>query len=93
VSPEILLADVTGRTAPGRFGGTLTARSVADVMLPPASLPPDATLDASFRLTHGRYPTSLYVVDPEGRPTGYLDLLELTVRYVEALQADPAGDA
>ena len=83
----------TGRAAAGRFGGTLMARSVADVMLPPASLPPDATLDAAFRLMHGRHLTGLYVVDPEGRPTGYLDLLELTVRYVEALQAEPAGDA
>lgn len=88
VSPEILLADAIDLDAAGRLGSTLTARSVADVMMPPASLPPDATLDAAFRLMHARHLSGLYVVDAEGRPTGYLDLLELTVRYVEALQAD-----
>ena len=93
VSPEILLADVSDLAAVGRFGGTLTARSVADVMLPPASLPPDGDAGCRVPAPARRHLTGLYVVDPQGRPTGYLDLLELTVRYVEALQADRAGDA
>jgi hypothetical protein len=29
-------------------------------------------------------------VDGDGRPTGYLDLLELTLRFVEAIEADAA---
>ena len=39
---------------------------------------------------HARHLSGLYVVDGDGRPTGYLDLLELTMRYVEALEADRA---
>jgi CBS domain-containing protein len=93
VSPEILLADAKDLLTAGRLGTTLTARTISDVMLPPASLPADATLDAAFRLMHARHLTGVYVVDAAGRPTGYLDLLELTVRYVEALQGDRSGDA
>ncbi|HEX5589242.1 MAG TPA: hypothetical protein VFX65_02990, partial [Candidatus Limnocylindrales bacterium] len=55
---------------------------------------------------HERRIGGLYVVDVNGRPTGYLDLLELAVVYAGALAADaeraagggagaeaPAGDA
>jgi len=31
--------------------------------------------------------------DADGRPTGYLDLLELTLAYVEALEADRSGSS
>jgi hypothetical protein len=37
---------------------------------------------------HARRLSGLYVIDEAGRPTGYLDLLELTMRYVEALEDD-----
>jgi hypothetical protein len=47
-----------------------------------------ATIDEAFRRMHARHLSGLYVVDAAGRPTGYLDLLELTMRYVEALEAD-----
>jgi hypothetical protein len=38
---------------------------------------------------HQRHLSGLYVVDPDGRPTGYLDLLELVLLYVDALEAPP----
>ena len=39
-----------------------------------------------------RHLSGLYVVDAAGRPTGYLDLLELPCRYVEALEDAPPRD-
>jgi CBS domain-containing protein len=88
VSPETLLADMGDLTKAAEFGHVAAARTVEDVMLPPAVIRPDATLDAAFRQMHARHLSGLYVVDAAGRPTGYLDLLELTLRYVEALEAD-----
>ena len=67
------------------------ARRVADVMLPPASIKGTATVDEAFRLMHARHLSGLYVVDDADRPTAYLDLLELSIRYLEALrQSRPA---
>lgn len=88
VSPETLLADISDLADAARFGHAAAARTIADVMLPPAVVAPEATLDEAFRRMHARHLSGLYVVDAEGRPTGYLDLLELTMRYVEALEAD-----
>lgn len=88
VSPETLLADISDLADAARFGHAAAARTVRDVMLPPAAVPADATLDEAFRRMHARHLSGLYVVDDDGRPTGYLDLLELTMRYVAALEAD-----
>jgi CBS domain-containing protein len=93
VAPEALLADISDLADAARFGHAVAARTVADVMLPPAVIGPTASLDEAFRRMHARHLSGLYVVDEAGRPTGYLDLLELTMRYVEALEADPARDA
>ncbi len=57
-------------------------------MIGRASIKADATIDDAFRIMHARHLSGLYVVDAEGRPTGYLDLLELAIRYVEAIEAD-----
>jgi CBS domain-containing protein len=50
---------------------------------------PDDTVDAAFRVMHQRRLSGLYVTDPAGRPIGYLDLLEVTIRYLDALEAAP----
>lgn len=92
VSPETLLADITDLADAARFGHSVSARTVGDVMLAPASIGPDATIDEAFRRMHARHLSGLYVVDAAGRPTGYLDLLELSMRYVEALESDPHRD-
>lgn len=91
VSPETLLADISDLDDTARFGHSVTARAIGDVMLPPVSIKATATIDEAFRLMHARHLSGLYVVDADGRPTGYLDLLELTMRYVEALEADRAS--
>jgi CBS domain-containing protein len=91
VAPEILLSDITDLDEVARFGDEIEARTVGDVMLPPASIPASATLDEAFRLMHKRRLSGLYVVDAAGRPTGYLDLLELAILYADALdQGDSA---
>src|SRR5918995_1126688 len=93
VSPETLLAGLADLEEAARFGHEVGARRVSDVMLPPASIQASATVDDAFRLMHARHLSGLYVVDAAGRPTGYLDLLEVTIRYLEALEGDgpPAG--
>jgi CBS domain-containing protein len=90
VSPESLLAEISDLSGVARFGHTVSARTVGAVMLPPATIAETATIDEAFRRMHARHLSGLYVVDAAGRPTGYLDLLELTMRYVEALEADSA---
>jgi CBS domain-containing protein len=90
VSPETLLADISDLAEAAQFGHTVAARTVGDVMLPPATVSGDATIDEAFRAMHTRHLSGLYVVDEAGRPTGYLDLLELTMHYVAALEADAA---
>ena len=55
---------------------------------PPRAITGDRTLSDAFRQMHQRKLSGLYVVDGDGRPTGYLDLQELAMRYVEALEAE-----
>ena len=87
VSPESLLTDITDIGDVARFGHAVEARVVSDAMVERAVVPPDATLDDAFRLMHKRHLSGLYVIDEDGRPTGYLDLLELVLLYVDALEA------
>jgi CBS domain-containing protein len=86
VAPDALLADITDLEGVARFGHEVAARSVGDVMQEPAAIPPSATIDDALRLMHRRRLSGLYVVDNEGRPTGYLDLLELVILYADAFE-------
>jgi CBS domain-containing protein len=90
VVPEALLADIDDIDDVARFGHAIEARTAGDAMIDRAVTRPDATIDQAFRLMHSRHLSGLYVVDADGRPTGYLDLLELAIRYVEALETDPS---
>lgn len=90
VAPEALLADISDIGDVARFGHAVESRVVRDVMIEPGVVRPEATLDEAFRLMHQRHLSGLYVVDPDGRPTGYLDLLELVLLYVDTLEAPPA---
>lgn len=89
VSPETLLAGLADLDEAARFGHEVGARRVSDVMLPPATIKGTATVDDAFRLMHARHLSGLYIVDENSRPSGYLDLLEVSLRYLEALEADP----
>ncbi|MDH4142288.1 MAG: CBS domain-containing protein [Chloroflexota bacterium] len=88
VSPETLIADIADIADAARFGHAVSASTVEDVMVTPATISETATIDEAFRRMHARRLSGLYVIDEAGRPTGYLDLLELTMRYVEALEDD-----
>ena len=90
VAPEALLSDISDIGDVARFGHAVESRIVRDVMVEPAIIRPEATLDEAFRMMHQRRLSGLYVIDPDGRPTGYLDLLELVLLYVDALEAPPA---
>lgn len=91
VAPETLLSDIHDVEDVARFSHAVEARTASDAMMPPASVVPTATVDDAFRLMHQRRLSGLYIVDGEGRPTGYLDMLELAVRYLEALDTE-GGD-
>lgn len=88
VVPESLMTGLVDVDDIARFGIAVDARTAAEAMLPPATIEPDATIGEAFRRMHRRRLSGLYVVDDAGRPTGYLDLLELAVRYVDALEAE-----
>lgn len=87
VVPESLLGDISDIAGVARFGHTVEARVVSDAMLPPAGIDPGATIADAFRLMHQRRLSGLYVVEADGRPSGYLDLLELAIVYVGAIEA------
>jgi CBS domain-containing protein len=86
VSPETLLAGDADLEEAARFGAGIGARRIGDIMLPPVSIEGSRTADEAFRLMHAEHQSGLHVVDREGRPIGYLDLLELALRYLAALE-------
>jgi CBS domain-containing protein len=86
VVPESLLTDIHDIADVARFGHAVEARTAAEAMVEPAAIAPEATVSEAFRLMHQRRLSGLYVVDQQGRPTGYLDLLELALVYVDALE-------
>lgn len=92
VSPETLLAGDADLNEAARFGNEIAAHRVEDIMIPPVSIQGSATVDEAFRLMHQRHHSGLIVVDDQNRPTGYLDLLELALRYLEALEPSAAPE-
>lgn len=75
--PEAFLSDISDITQAAEFGHAVRARRVGEAMLPPISVRPEASVAEALHLMHERNLSGLYVVDIDGRPTGYLDLLEL----------------
>jgi CBS domain-containing protein len=90
VSPETLLAGGADLIEAARFGAEVRAKRIEDIMLPPVSIDGSATVDDAFRLMHARHQSGLLVVDDDGRPVAYLDLLELALRYLEAIEPPAA---
>jgi len=97
VTSHDLVAAVAGRLAPGalltrihdadgmeEYARYVEAKVARDLMRPPASLPESATLAEAFHLMVLRNLSGVYVVDAAGRPTGYLDGLELAAAIVAA---------
>jgi CBS domain-containing protein len=92
IVPESLLGDITDVEDVARFGHAVEARTMNDVMLPPATIAPEATIVDAFRVMHRRRLSGLYVVDQDSRPTGYLDMLELAMHLLVALNLDGDKD-
>lgn len=87
VSPEALMAEVTDLASAGRFGREVGARVARDLMSEPVVLRPDSTIGDAFRAMHEHRYSGLPVVDDEHRVIGYIDLLELALRYLEDFPA------
>lgn len=87
VAPEELLAEITTLEAAGRFGREIGARTAGDLMLPPRSLRPDDTVADAFAAMQELHLSGLPIVDEERRVIGYVDVLELALRYLEELNA------
>ena len=90
--PEAFFAELADVEEVGQFGHNVEARTIGEIMVPPATIGPQATLGDAFRMMHQQHLSGLYVVDEAGRPTGYIDMQELAMRYVEALE-DAHGSA
>lgn len=90
VAPEDLMAEVTDLESLARFGRGIGAHRARDLMSPPISLRPHDTVGHAFRAMHEHRYSGLPVVDDDGRVVGYIDLLELALRYLDALP--PARD-
>jgi CBS domain-containing protein len=67
-----------------QFDRYVEATVAGDLMRPAAVLPRTATMAEAFRLMHVRGLSGAYVVDADGRPTGYVDGLELAAAIVAA---------
>ena len=91
VVPEALLVDVADAATATEFSQSMEVRVARDIMLPPAAVVLSDTIGDAFRLMHRRKLGGVYIVDADGRPTGYLDLLELALVYVRALEAPGAA--
>ena len=92
VAPETVMRGLADVDQIAAFGHVVEARTMRDVMLEPSSVRPDATIDEAFRTMQTRHQSGLYVIDEDGRPTGYLDLLELVLVYVNTLERAAADD-
>ena len=90
VMPEVLLPSVVDYEGLTRFGHVVEGHTARDAMLPPAVLRETASIVDAFRLMHQRMVSGLYVVDAKGRPTGYVDLLELAMAFVPPAGEQPA---
>lgn len=92
VAPEAVMAGIKDAAEVGRFGHAVADRIAGDIMEPPVTISPEATVSEAFREMHRHRFTGMYVVDSDGRPTGYVDLLELAIKLVDALEAERAEE-
>lgn len=91
--PEALLIDVADAATATEFSQSMEVRVASDIMLPPATVVMADTIGDAFRLMHRRKLGGVYIVDEDGRPIGYLDLLELALVYVRASEQEPEAQS
>ena len=90
--PEALMAEVTDLESAGRFGREVGALVAGDLMSPPVALHETSTVADAFRAMHDHHYSGLPLVSDDGRVIGYVDLLELALRYLEDYPLPPTGD-
>ncbi|HET7677205.1 MAG TPA: CBS domain-containing protein [Candidatus Limnocylindrales bacterium] len=93
LSPEELMKDIVDLESAGRFGREVGAQVAGDLMSEPVFLRPDSTVADAFRAMHLHRYSGLPVVDDERRVSGYIDLLELALRYLDELPPGVPVDA
>lgn len=81
-APERLMAEIHDMEAATRFGREIGARVCADLMSPPIALRPDDSVADAFHAMKEHHYSGLPVVDAERRVVGYIDLLELGLRFM-----------
>jgi CBS domain-containing protein len=86
-APEQLIAEISDIGAVERFGREVAARVASDLASPPVALREHDTVGDAFRLMHEHHYTGLPVIDGERRVIGYVDLLELALRYLQPEQS------
>ena len=93
VDPGALMTDIADIDDVARFSHAVEARTAADAMQEPFAALPSAKVGEVFRLLRGRHLSGIYVVESDQRVVGYMDLLELTVLYLDVLTGSKPGDA
>jgi CBS domain-containing protein len=61
-------------------------------MSPPIALRPESTVADAFRAMHEHRYSGLPMVDLSGHVIGYIDLLELALRYLDEMPPARAGE-
>lgn len=87
-SPEVLMADVVDLESAARFGREIGARVAGDLMGPARFLRPTSSVGEAFRAMHEHRLSGLPVLGRDDRVIGYVDLLELALRYLDELPAE-----
>jgi CBS domain-containing protein len=85
VAPEELMAEVVDFESAARFGREIGARVCGDLMSLPVFLTAGSTVADAFRAMHDHRYSGLPIVDEAMHVTGYIDLLELALRYLAEL--------
>lgn len=89
-SPEDLMAEITDLASAVRFGREIGAKVCGDLMSEPVAVHGEATIADAFHQLKAHHYSGLPIIDAERRVVGYLDILELALRHLDAL---PAPDA
>ena len=90
-APEQLLADISTVEQATRFAEEVSARTAGQLMLAPVFLRLDDTVSVAFAAMHVHRLSGLPVLDEDRHVVGYVDVLELALRYLAELRPTEAS--
>jgi len=90
-APEQLLADISTVEQAARFAEEVSARTAGQLMLAPVFLRLEDTVSVAFAAMHVHHLSGLPVLDEERHVVGYVDVLELALRYLAELRPPEAS--